>query len=125
MSAAGGKRTSCERVSSHQDATGHLIPRPALAHCSSWSPVAPLTPTPPVTLPSTVIGNPPGEAKTPGRVAVAGLPLLIASTKARVGRREVAAHLALPTARFHWFFWHSASTSAAIFFAPAALMSVP
>src|SRR4051812_18847731 len=50
----------------------YVIPRPTLEHCSSWSPVAPLTPTAPVTLPSTMIGIPPGEAKTPGRVAVAG-----------------------------------------------------
>src|SRR3954468_21346729 len=65
----------------------YVIPRPALEHCSSWSPVAPLTPTAPVTLPSTMIGTPPGEANTPGRVAVAGPPLLIASMKTRVVRR--------------------------------------
>ena len=59
---------------------------PALAHCSSWSPVTPLTPTAPVTLPSTMMGTPPGEANTPGSVAVAGPPLLITSAKARVGR---------------------------------------
>jgi hypothetical protein len=34
-----------------------------------------------------MIGTPPGEAKTPGRVAVAGPPLLIASMKTRVVRR--------------------------------------
>jgi putative tryptophan/tyrosine transport system substrate-binding protein len=49
--------------------------------------VTPLTPTAPVTLPSTMIGTPPGEAKIPGRVAVAGPPLLITSIKVRVGRR--------------------------------------
>ena len=70
-----------------QDEIGYVLPRPALAHCSSWSPVTPLTPTAPVTLPSTMIGTPPGEAKTPGRVAVAGPPLLITSMKTRVGRR--------------------------------------
>jgi hypothetical protein len=69
----------------------YVLPRPALAHCSSWSPVTPLTPTAPLTLPSTMIGTPPGEAKTPGRVAVAGAPLLITSMKTRVGRRKVAA----------------------------------
>jgi hypothetical protein len=63
------------------------VPRPVLAHCSSWSPVAPLTPTAPVTLPSIMIGNPPGEAKTPGRVAEATPPLLITSVKTRVGRQ--------------------------------------
>ena len=65
----------------------YFIPKPAFAHCSSWSPVTPLTPTPPVTLPSTMIGSPPGEAYTPGSVAVATPPLLITSANARVGRR--------------------------------------
>jgi hypothetical protein len=70
-----------------RNAIFYVVPRPALAHCSSWSPVTPLTPTPPVTLPSTMTGTPPGEAKTPGRVPVAGEPLLIASIKTRVVRR--------------------------------------
>ena len=35
---------------------------PASAHCSSWSPVTPLTPTPPITLASAKIGIPPGDA---------------------------------------------------------------
>ena len=68
-------------------ACGYIPAMPALEHCSSWSPVTPLTPTAPVTLPSAMMGNPPGEAKTPGRVATAGPPLLITSAKARVGRR--------------------------------------
>ena len=70
-----------------RDVISYVIPRPALEHCSSWSPVAPLTPTPPVTLPSAMIGTPPGEANTPGSVAVAIPPLLIASMKTRVVRR--------------------------------------
>ena len=67
-------------------ALGYRAEIPALAHCSSWSPVTPLTPTAPVTLPSTKIGRPPGEPTTPGSVAVAGV-LLITSMKTRVGRR--------------------------------------
>jgi hypothetical protein len=74
-------------MTTHNRKSLHQLARPALAHCSSWSPVTPLTPTAPVTLPPTMIGTPPGEAKTPGSVAVAGLPLLITSANARVGRR--------------------------------------
>ena len=59
-------------------------------------PVTPLTLMPPTTLPPTMIGNPPGEANTPGNDSVAGA-LLIASMKARVGRRYIAAAFALPT----------------------------
>ena len=78
----------CRRLyAGTQNAIFQVIPRPALEHCSSSSPVTPLTPTPPATLPSTMIGTPPGEAKTPGRVAVATPPLLIASIKTRVVRR--------------------------------------
>ena len=123
-----------------------------MAHCSSWSPVTPLTPTPPMTLPPAMIGNPPGEAMTPGSVMTAGPPLAIASTNARVGRRYMAAALALSTAicelavwvssimskwtRNPWlsttaaatrqlFFWHSARAAATIFFAALALTGVP
>ena len=39
--------------------------RPALAHCSSWSPVTPLTPAAPMSLPSTKTGKPPGESTPP------------------------------------------------------------
>jgi hypothetical protein len=83
-----GPAKPCRRLCAGlQDEIAYLLPSPALAHCSSWSPVTPLTPTPPITLPSAMIGRPPGEANTPGSVAVAGPPLLITSAKARVGRR--------------------------------------
>lgn len=79
-------RNRAEPMQAETTAASYAPPRPAFAHCSSWSPVTPLTPMPPVTLPSAMIGMPPGEAKTPGRVAVAGA-LLIASMKTRVVRR--------------------------------------
>src|SRR3954451_17777291 len=87
VNCAGGTLLDGSRRPTARSFHFHVVPAPAFEHCSSWSPVAPLTPTAPVTLPSTMIGTPPGEANTPGSVAVAGPPLLIASMKTRVVRR--------------------------------------
>ena len=51
---------------------------PALAHCSSWSPVTPLTPAAPMTLPPTKIGTPPGEAMAPVYTSLTQTVLLLA-----------------------------------------------
>src|SRR6266508_6166609 len=71
---------------------------PASASSSSWFALAaPLTPTPPTTCPSTTIGIPPINGVNPSTAVIAVRPLLISSSKKRVGFLKRTAVRALPT----------------------------